>query len=114
MAMTVNRWKIPTWLEEEVLQRDRKCIYCGITFGILSATRRDRPSWEHIINDARIVTRENIALCCIGCNASKGRKSLSEWIAPKYCQSRGITECSIAPVARRALERLKVVVQNDV
>lgn len=29
---------------------------------------------EHIINDAKIIIRENIALCCCGCNASKGQK----------------------------------------
>ena len=45
-----------------------------------SASRRDSPSWEHLINDACIITRENIARCCVGCNASKGTKNLVEWL----------------------------------
>jgi hypothetical protein len=27
----MNRWKIPQWLELEVKERDRKCVYCGVT-----------------------------------------------------------------------------------
>jgi len=25
-----NRWGIPGWLEEEVKERDKACVYCGI------------------------------------------------------------------------------------
>ena len=35
---------------------------------------------EHIVNDARIITRENIARCCFGCNASKGNRGLVAWL----------------------------------
>jgi len=55
------------------------------------------------VNDASIVTRENIALCCIGCNASKGVKSLSAWLASAYCRERGITAVKVAPIVREAL-----------
>jgi hypothetical protein len=99
----MNRWKIPDWLEREVIERDRCCIYCGVEFTEQIASRRDRPSWEHIINDASIVTRENIARCCIGCNASKGTKSLADWLPSKYCAARGITCASIAAIARTAI-----------
>ncbi|MDM0029158.1 hypothetical protein [Variovorax saccharolyticus] len=68
----MNRWNIPPRLEREVVKRDMACVYSGASFAPLSPNRRARPSWEHIINDARIVTRGNIALCCIGCNASNG------------------------------------------
>jgi hypothetical protein len=97
-----NRWNIPAWLEREVVQRDRSCIYCGFSFALATA-RRERPSWEHIVNDAAIVTRENIALCCIGCNASKGTKSLDVWLRSRYCLERGISSQSIAAIARSAL-----------
>lgn len=99
----MNRWGIPAWLEREVIERDRYCVYCGVEFVEQIASRRDRPSWEHIINDARIITRENIARCCIGCNASKGAKSLSGWLESEYCRSRGITRESVALVVRSAL-----------
>src|SRR5690554_7044731 len=57
-----------------------------------------------IINDARIITRENIALCCCGCNASKGQKPLAVWLQTKYCKDRGITPETVAPVVKQALE----------
>lgn len=100
----MNRWNIPDWLEREVIERDRHCIYCGVSLTARDASRRETPSWEHIINDARIVTRENIARCCVGCNASKGTKSLVEWLQSEYCRTRGITPESVAAVARSVLE----------
>jgi hypothetical protein len=101
-AIVPNRWNIPAWLELEVRDRDRACVYCGTLFATANA-RRDRPSWEHIVNDASIVTRENIALCCIGCNASKGTKVLSVWLQSKYCMVRGISTRSVAPIAQAAV-----------
>lgn len=99
----MNRWSIPEWLESEVIARDRRCIYCGVSFDSAPESQGARPTWEHIVNDARIINRENIARCCSSCNASKGAKDLSVWLASEYCQSRGITSESIAAVAQRAL-----------
>jgi hypothetical protein len=101
----VNRWNIPVWLEREVRERDTSCVYCGASFAS-AASRRSRPSWEHIVNDATIVTPENIALCCIGCNASKGPKPFTSWLQSRYCLARGITPRSVAPVVRAALAAL--------
>ncbi len=99
----MNRWNIPAWLERNIVERDRSCVYCGTSFAQVSAARRDRPSWEHIVNDARIITKENIVLCCIGCNASKGTKPLAVWLQSHYCVARGITERSVAPVVQAAI-----------
>ena len=99
----MNRWNIPDWLEREVTERDRCCIYCGVEFVSPAPTRSRAPSWEHIINDARIVTRENIARCCISCNASKGTKDLAAWLQSNYCRTRGITAKSVAAVVRQLL-----------
>jgi hypothetical protein len=52
----VNRWKIPASLEQEVLARDTACVYCGVAFHGPVLTHGARPSWEHIVNDARIIT----------------------------------------------------------
>jgi hypothetical protein len=100
----MNRWNIPDWLEREVIERDRCCVYCGVEFTAQSESRRDRPSWERIINGTRIITRENIARCCVGCNASKGIKNLVEWLESRYCRTRAITRESMALVVRSALE----------
>ena len=100
----MNRWHIPEWLEAEVRARDTACIYCGCSFRSTGqASRRTMPTWEHIVNDARIVTLENIARCCTSCNASKGAKDLGVWLGSAYCQRRGIAQQFIAEVAKRAL-----------
>jgi hypothetical protein len=100
----MNRWKIPAWLETEVRARDVRCVYCGVVFTSPTAGIRGTvATWEHIVNDARIVTRENIARGCGSCNASKGTKDLLTWLSGPYCRKRGITEHTVAGVVRRAL-----------
>lgn len=100
----MNKWNIPDWLESEVIARDVFCVYCGIKFGACG-TRKSKASWEHITNDARIVTRENIARCCVSCNASKGAKLLIEWMDSTYCERKNITRQSVADVVKYALLR---------
>ena len=102
----MNYWGIPEWLEEEVRARDTKCVYCGIQMMESIPRRGPRKAaatWEHIINDAAIVTRENIARCCAACNSSKGPKSLAKLIESSYCKARGITEDTVADVVKEAL-----------
>ncbi len=99
----VNRWNIPDWLEREVIERDKSCVYCGIVFVSSSETRKTKPSWEHIINDARIVNRENIVRSGVSCNASKGAKDLSIWLESNYCKKRGISKDTVAEVVKKAL-----------
>jgi hypothetical protein len=98
-----NNWNIPTWLEIEVRARDKACVYCGTAFIASKVSKRSAASWEHIINDEKIITRENIALCCCGCNASKGQKQLSVWLQSKYCQERRISTESVAPIIKQAI-----------
>ena len=99
----MNRWNIPPELEALVFARDRNCIYCQRPFVGNEGPRGQRKSWEHIINDEGLVSQENIALCCISCNASKGAKLLSAWLQSKFCLQREITSESISEVARAAL-----------
>jgi hypothetical protein len=98
-----NNWNIPAWLETEVRKRDKACVYCGVEFTPAKVSRKSAASWEHIINDATIITRENIVLCCCGCNASKGQKQLSVWLQSKYCKERGITSASVPPIIKQAI-----------
>lgn len=86
----MNRWSIPDWLEEEVKKRDKTCVYCGVEMiehMPPHGSRRAAATWEHIVNDARIVTRENIARCCAACNSSKGTKDLSVGFSPAIAGS---------------------------
>jgi 5-methylcytosine-specific restriction endonuclease McrA len=98
-----NNWNIPDWLEKEVRERDKACVYCGVEFVVSTISKKSTASWEHIINDAQINTRENIALCCRGCNASKGQKKLSVWLQSTYCKDRGITVDTVAPIIKQVI-----------
>ncbi|WP_343219717.1 HNH endonuclease [Oceaniferula marina] len=100
-----NNWNIPKWLEDEVRDRDKVCVYCGCEFTPVKISRKSAASWEHIINDAKIITRENIALCCCGCNASKGQKQLSVWLQTRYCKERDISPESVADVIKQAIDK---------
>ena len=102
----MNRWGIPDWLEKEIRERDKACVYCGIQMIEKMPPRGSRKAvatWEHIINDASIITRENIARCCAACNSSKGTKKLSDWIQSNYCKKRGINKNTVAEVVKNAL-----------
>ena len=103
--MAMNPWGIRPEVEQEVLGRDSACVYCGVAFTADVRDRRRHRSWEHLINDLSLVTRENIALCCIACNSSKGRKPLDAWFQSRYCLDRGIGADTVAPVVRAVLER---------
>ena len=101
----MNKWGIPASLEREVRQRDKVCVYCRVPMleSPPAGGSRKAATWEHIINDARIVTRENIARCCASCNSSKGTKNLSLWIESTYCRRRGIRSDTVADVVKQAL-----------
>ena len=103
----MNRWGIPAWLEEEVKARDKVCVYCGVQMierMPQDKSRRTVATWEHIINDASIVTPENIARCCSACNSSKGTKDLADWIKSNYCKKRGINKDTVAEIVKQALK----------
>jgi len=99
-----NRWGIPKETENFVKNRDLTCVYCGIDFSINHESKKTKPTWEHIVNDIRISTEENISLCCSSCNASKGNKLLIDWLKGKYCISKGINEKTVAKVIQLAIE----------
>ena len=99
-----NRWGIPKEVEEFVRQRDTNCVYCGQEFSQNPESRKHKPSWEHIVNDIRINGIDNISLCCMSCNASKGSKLLEVWLQGDYCKRNKITEESVAQVVKEAIK----------
>jgi hypothetical protein len=98
-----NRWGIPKDVEDFVIERDRKCVYCGVEFSTSENNRKNKQSWEHIINDIQQNGADNIALCCVSCNASKGNKSLVDWMNGKYCKEKMITFESVSPIIKTFL-----------
>jgi len=77
---TVIAWRepIPADVERAVWERDwRQCRYCGTTRAALTI--------DHVVPVCRggPNTLENLVVCCVSCNSSKGTKTLySEWIPP--------------------------------
>lgn len=107
-----NKWGIPKEVEEYVLERDTNCVYCGVDFSIEHESRSTKQSWEHIVNDIRINGTDNIALCCMSCNASKGAKLLEEWLETDYCKNHGISPQSVAQVVKDALKNTPQLKKN--
>ncbi len=104
----MNNWNIPADLEKEIKERDKKCVYCGIELTETicpNKSRKNLGTWEHIINDATIITIANIARCCAPCNSSKGKKLLAEWLESNYCKEKGINKNTVATVIKKALNK---------
>ena len=98
-----NRWGIPKEVEDFVKKRDTKCVYCCVEFTEANNSRKNKPSWEHIVNDIKIKDIDNISLCCMSCNASKGAKPLEEWLKSNYCKMKEISEKTVANIIKEAI-----------
>lgn len=98
----MNRWRIPAEMEQTIIERDCKCSYCGCEFS--DSDKKSSPTWEHITNDARIVSYKNICRCCFSCNASKGAKDLKDWLKSNYCKRKGISISTVSEVVRNAFK----------
>jgi hypothetical protein len=99
----MNRWGIPHNLKKLIRDRDIACVYCGtelLESVPKGCSRKQVATWEHIVNDASIVTIQNIARCCNSCNASKGTKDLRKWLDTDFCKLKGITSDSVASVVQ--------------
>jgi 5-methylcytosine-specific restriction endonuclease McrA len=99
----MNKWNIPNWMEKEIILRDTVCVYCGVKFQKDKNNRKSSPSWEHIVNDAKIVSLNNICLSCVSCNASKGSKDLLIWFDSNYCKKKNINVRTVSEVVRKAI-----------
>ena len=99
-----NRWGISKEVEDLVKERDINCVYCGQEFLEKPESRKQKPSWEHIVNDIRIKGTDNISLCCMYCNASKGAKLLEDWLKSDYCKRNNINKDSVAQVVKEAIK----------
>jgi len=94
----MNNLNIPESLENEIRDRDKKCVYCSRIFNDI-----EKPNWEHSINDETIISNKNIALYCRACNSSKGDKSLQNWLNTKYCLKNNINKYTVAEVVKDAI-----------
>jgi len=89
-----NIFGISDEVEKEIRARDKRCVFCHKKF-----SRRSRTSGatiEHFNNDGPMTKKYNLAICCGGCNSSKGTKKLLAWLKTPYCRERQINEKSVA------------------
>ena len=89
-----NAYGISNQVEQEIRARDKTCVYCG------KLMKRSRRSFgatiEHFNNDGPFDAKYNVAICCRGCNSSKGTKDLLIWFTTDYCRERKINRKTVS------------------
>ncbi len=81
---------------DTIRKRDTTCVYCHkkMTDPKSGGPRSDWATIEHYLppwSDHLTVT-----ICCFGCNASRGPKTLLEWFKTSYCLEKNINEKTVA------------------
>jgi 5-methylcytosine-specific restriction endonuclease McrA len=106
-----NSFGISRQDEEELRARDKTCVYCRKvmkTHSEIKATqgkRADEATIEHLnfagpfyVRDG--LRKEDLVICCRGCNSSRGERKLIDWFKLDYCVIRNINQDTVAePVA---------------
>ncbi len=100
-----NRWNIQDLLEKKIRDRDKSCVYCKVKF---KENFTDKATFEHIDNDEKNISEDNIALCCASCNASKGSKNLFDWLESTYCKKKNITKNTVANIVQVYIHRFMI------
>lgn len=102
----MNRWGIAAEPEAKVRKRDKRCVYCrAVMKGSALATggRKSTATWEHIDNNVRNRSENNVVRRCGSCNSSKGVRKLTEWLDSEYCRQEKIDHRTVALVVRKWL-----------
>lgn len=112
-----NSFGISAQNEEELRARDKTCVYCRKvmkTHAEIKAAkgkRADEATIEHLnfagpfyVRDG--LRREDLVICCRGCNSSRGERRLLDWFKLDYCASRNINEDTVAEPVTRYLRNL--------
>src|SRR5258706_2275704 len=101
-----NTYGISKQDELEIRARDNTCVYCGI----LMNQSRDSSgaTLEHFNNDGPLNEKHNVAICCRGCNSSKGTMSLSVWFKKPYCREKEISEETVSSVVKEFMRLEKL------
>jgi hypothetical protein len=98
-----NRFGIPRQVEAAIRVRDRACVYCNCEMH-LAGVAQGKASIEHLNHLPPFYWNEGleadgIAICCISCNSSRGRRTHAQWFKSKYCVERNINHDTVsAPV----------------
>jgi hypothetical protein len=98
----------------KVRSRDKQCVYCHkeMIYPFTHNKQRDCATIEHLNFKKPFYWKEglqikDIAICCGGCNSSRGAKKLSDWFKTEYCIARNINEKTVAEPVKEYLNRKK-------
>jgi hypothetical protein len=64
---------------------------------------------EHFNNDGPLTKKYNLAMCCRGCNSSKGTKRLLAWFKTPYCVEKNINEKTVAEPVKQYIRLAKLI-----
>jgi 5-methylcytosine-specific restriction endonuclease McrA len=80
-----NTYGISELVEKEIRARDKKCEYCHGSMKRSSRAKGEAEATiEHFNNNGPFTKKENLDICCRGCNSSKGVKTLLAWSKTPY------------------------------
>jgi hypothetical protein len=112
-----NSFGISRQDEDALRARDKTCVYCRKVMKThaeikeAQGKRADEATIEHLnfagpfhVRDG--LKREDLVICCRGCNSSRGERRLSDWFKQDYCVRRNINEDSVAEPVVRYLRRV--------
>lgn len=103
-----NTYGISEEVEEEIRARDKRCVFCHVSMRHASRTRgASDATIEHFNNDGPLGKKYDVAICCRGCNSSKGTKKLLAWFETPYCRKRLINEKTVGKPAKEYVRRVR-------
>jgi 5-methylcytosine-specific restriction endonuclease McrA len=95
--------------EREIRARDKTCVYCGVLMKQSPhATGSSGATLEHFNNDGPLSKRYNVAICCRGCNSSKGTMGLSVWFKTPYCRNKKINRETVSKLVKEYMRLEKL------
>ena len=99
-----NLYGISDKVEMRIRARDKTCVYCDASMKRWPCKgRASEATLEHFNNRGPFSKKYNLAICCRGCNSSKGTKTLLAWFKSAYCEKKNICEATVALAVKRYL-----------
>lgn len=121
-----NKFQIPQEVLDRVGEPDNRCVYCiqpleeykhhagsKNRMATIEHLREEGPFyWRDVVVDGVLkqggVKEEDLAICCVSCNSSRGAKPLIDWFAGEYCRERNIDRATVRGRVREYLRRIAV------
>jgi hypothetical protein len=101
-----NTYGISRKVERQIRARDKTCVYCDVAMKHWPCKRDAlEATIEHFNNQGPFRKKHNLAICCRGCNSSKGTKTLLTWFKSAYCKKKDIREETVARSVKRYIRR---------